>query len=72
MQITCTLLQTDNHASTSLFNFLLAGCSFWCPTNNVKALEANNNDSNTTTMFIGCHNGKAIVRVHPVHLMNAY
>jgi len=25
-QIICTLLQTDNHSSTSSFNFLSAGC----------------------------------------------
>jgi len=40
MQITCTLLQTDNHTSTSSLNFLQAGCSSWCPTNSVKALKA--------------------------------
>jgi len=27
MQITCTSLQMDNHASTSPFKFLQAGCS---------------------------------------------
>jgi len=27
MKITCTLLQTDNHTSTSSLNFLQAGCS---------------------------------------------
>jgi len=27
MQIICTLLETDNHASTSSLNFLQAGCS---------------------------------------------
>jgi len=27
VQIICTLLQTDNHASTSSLNFLQAGCS---------------------------------------------
>jgi len=35
MQV-CTLLQTDNHASTSPLSFLQAGC----PTNSVKALKA--------------------------------
>ena len=40
MQITSTSLQTDNHASTSLFNCLQAGCSSWCPANGVKALKA--------------------------------
>ena len=40
MQI-CTLLQTDNHASTVPLVFLQAGCPSCCPTNNVKALKAN-------------------------------
>jgi len=40
MQIICTSLQTDNHASTSSLNFLQAGCSSWRPTKSVKALKA--------------------------------
>jgi len=40
MQIICTLIQADNHASTLSLNFLQAGCSTWCPTNSVKALKA--------------------------------
>ena len=39
MQV-CTLLQTDNHASTPALSFLQAGCHFCHPTNSVKALEA--------------------------------
>jgi len=39
MQI-CTLLQTDNHASTPPLSFLQAGCPSCCPTNSVKALKA--------------------------------
>jgi len=39
MQV-CTLLQTDNHASTSPLRFLHAGCPFCHPTNSVKALKA--------------------------------
>ena len=39
MQIICSWLQTDNHASTSSLNFSQAECSFWCPTNSIKALE---------------------------------
>jgi len=39
MQV-CTLLQTDNHASTSLLSFLQAGCPSCRPTNSVKALKA--------------------------------
>jgi len=40
MQIICTTLQTDNHASTPSLNFLQAGCSFCHPTNSIKALKA--------------------------------
>jgi len=36
MQIICTTLQTDNHASTPSLNFLWAGRSSWRPTNSVK------------------------------------
>jgi len=39
MQV-CTLLQTDNHASTLPLSFLQAGCPFCHPTNSVKALKA--------------------------------
>jgi len=46
MQI-CTLLQTENHASTPPLSFLQAGCPSCRPTNSVKALEATHsiNDS---------------------------
>jgi len=36
----CTLLQTDNHASTPPLSFLQAGCPSCHPTNSVKALKA--------------------------------
>jgi len=36
MQIMCTSLQTDNHASSRVLNFLQTGC----PTNSVKAPTA--------------------------------
>jgi len=39
MQV-CTLLQTDNHASTPLLSFLQAGCPSCRPTDSVKALKA--------------------------------
>jgi len=39
MQV-CTLLQTDNHASTSPLSFLQAGCPSCHPTNSVKAPKA--------------------------------
>ena len=38
MQV-CTLLQTDNHASTPPVSFLQAGCLSCSPTNTVKALK---------------------------------
>jgi len=40
MQIICTLLQTDNRASTSPLSFLHARCSSCRPINSVKALKA--------------------------------
>jgi len=39
MQV-CTLLQTDNHASTPPLSFLQARCPSCHPTNSVKALKA--------------------------------
>ena len=36
----CTLLQTDNHASTSPLSFLQAGCPSCRPANIVKAVKA--------------------------------
>ena len=39
MQV-CTLLQTDNHASTPPLSVLQAGCPSCRPTNSVKALKA--------------------------------
>jgi len=40
MQIICTSLQTDNHASTPPCSSLQAGCHSCQPTNSVKALKA--------------------------------
>jgi len=40
MQIICTLLKTDNHASTSPLSFLQSGCPSCHPTNSVKTLKA--------------------------------
>jgi len=39
MQV-CTLLHTNNHASTPPLSFLQAGCPSCRPTNSVKALKA--------------------------------
>jgi len=36
----CTLLQTDNHASTPPLSFLQTGCPSCRPTNSIKALKA--------------------------------
>ena len=44
MQV-CTLLQTDNHASTPPLSFLQAGCPSCRPTNSVKALKAYSSDA---------------------------
>jgi len=38
MQV-CTLLQTDNHASTQPLSFLQAGFPSFCPINSVSALK---------------------------------
>jgi len=40
MQV-CTLLQTENHASSPPLRFLQAGCPSCHPTNSVNALKAN-------------------------------
>ena len=39
MQV-CTLLSTDNHASTPPLSFLQVECPSCCPTNSVKAMKA--------------------------------
>ena len=52
MQV-CTLLQTDNHASTPPLSFLQAGCPFCLPNNSVKALKA----------FIAFINRPAIIKI---------
>ena len=54
MQIICTSLQTDNHASTSSVSFLKAGFPSSRPTNSIKALKASNTSQwqlNNTTQF---------------------
>jgi len=40
MQIICTSIQTDSHASTSPLSTLQAGCPSCRPANNVKALKS--------------------------------
>jgi len=40
MQIICTLLETDNHASTSSLKFFTSWMLFLTPTNSVKTLIA--------------------------------
>ena len=58
MQV-CTLLQTDNHASTPYHSdFLQAGCFSCRPTNSVKALKAKFNYTLVNTKcFTGYSNG---------------
>jgi len=51
MQV-CTLLQTDNHASTPPLSFLQAGCPSCHPTNSVKALKANSVKVRTTQKLL--------------------
>jgi len=46
MQV-CTLLQTDNHASTPPLRFLQAGCPSCRQTNSVKALKASTKGKQT-------------------------
>ena len=48
MQV-CTLLQTDNHASTPPLCFLQAGCPSCRPTNSVRALKATQNKPQKNT-----------------------
>jgi len=50
MQIICTLLQTDNRASTSLFSFYRPDAS--CPTNSIKALKAKTTKGFSTLLII--------------------
>ena len=53
MQV-CTLLQTDNHASTSPLSFLQAGCPSCRPTNSVKALKAKSISYNSMYLILAC------------------
>jgi len=59
MQV-CTLLQTDNHASTSPLSFLQAGCPSCRPTNSVKALKALTYDQNAIKIRKICQPAKTI------------
>jgi len=43
MEIICTLLQTDDHTSTSSLTFLQARCPSCHPTNSTKALKPEGN-----------------------------
>jgi len=51
MQV-CTLLQTENHASTPPLSFLQAGCPSCRPTNSVKALKASRKKTGKHTKTI--------------------
>ena len=62
MQV-CTLLQTDNHASTPPLSFIQAGCPSYRPTNSIKALKA---ISHSVKTFITYTVIKHKVRAEPV------
>jgi len=62
MQV-CTLLQTDNHASTPPLSFLQAGCPSCRSTNSVKALKANR----LYTWKWYRHTGTTVVSYVPIH-----
>jgi len=49
MQV-CTLLQTDNHASTPPLSFLQAGCPSCHPTNSVKSKNLPNHNPAKTSL----------------------
>ena len=55
MQV-CTLLQTDNHASTPPLCFLQVGCPSCHPTNSVKALKAKTYRHQTYGLFLTVDN----------------
>ena len=55
----CTLLQTDNHASTPPLEFFLqAGCSSCRPINSVKALQHMNTTENSQSVEILSESGR--------------
>jgi len=54
MQIICTSLQTDNHASTSPL-YLQAGWPSCCPTNSVKGLKATKTVNSVTKQIHTTH-----------------
>ena len=65
MQV-CTLLQTDNHASTPPLSFLQAGCRSCCPTNSVKALKAEALKAEALTKHDICPHATFSTSVHHI------
>ena len=61
MQV-CTLLQTDNHATTLSLGFLQVGCPSCHPTNSVKALKAR-----VTSLHISYIRNKSTMRLRSCH-----
>ena len=59
----CTLLRTDNHASTSSFIFFQAGCSSGHPTNSVKALKARSITSENHRTDCSSGNGDVVINL---------
>ena len=64
MQV-CTLIQTDNHASTSPLSFLQAGCPSCRPTNSVKALKAH---FNRTYSILACAYPRTLLLMNTLSL----
>jgi len=66
MQV-CTLLQTDNHASTPPLSFLQATCPSCRPTNSIKALKA----LLTTTAFTKPVFSLSLTAIRATHTLTA-
>ena len=78
MQV-CTVLQTDNHASTPPLSFLQAGCPSCRPTNSVKALKAQTTPVPQTTpgdlsplFTVAFLHAKPLYRTQPLQLWRTW
>jgi len=60
----CTLLQTDNHASTPPLSFLQAGCPSCGPTNSVKALKVTAQTLDHGQYFFSKRNQHMALTIH--------
>jgi len=68
MQIICTSLQTDNHASTSKLKFLQGRCSSWRLTHSVKTVQKWN--VITYLWLLACYYFIIITKLHTKHKYN--